>query len=232
VEGESGGLSVSAVFRSSRIPPSRLRNAGQPCTLVRPTLTLRAMKKLPYIATFLLLLLAAARGALTKTHDQTVALSVDRSVVISVPEGFSFDAGRDDTGAVVVRLASAGDTVTLDLLFLPDPEGRFAGARARKELINEKFKTYVDSSTEKAMQFEELDPRTGAGTYCVFTDASLVGKDKLPPGEYLHFTAGVKAWPGVLAVFRWFHNDTTSPAYQAVLSMLKTSVDEKPVPLK
>jgi hypothetical protein len=189
------------------------------------------MKKLPYVA-LLLLFVAAASGALTKTRDQTVALSMDRSVVISVPEGFSFDAGRDDAGAVMVRLASAGDTVTLDLLFLPDPEGKFASARARRELINEKFNTYVGSSTEKGIQFEELDPRTGAGTYCVFTDASLVGKDKLPPGEYLHFTAGVKAWPGVITVFRCFHQDTTSPAYQAVLAMLKTSVDEKPVPLK
>ena len=122
--------------------------------------------------------------------------------------------------------------MTLDLLFLPDPEGKFAGARARKELINEKFNTFVESSTEKAMQFEELDPRTGAATYCVFTDANLIGKDKLPPGEYRHFTAGVKAWPGVITVFRCFSNDTTSLAYQAVLAMLKTSVDEKPVPLK
>lgn len=189
------------------------------------------MKK-SFYAAFFLLVVSLASGALKKTRDQTVALSVDRSVVISVPDGFTFDTGRDDSGAVVVRLASPAESVTLDLLFLPDPEGKFAGARARKELLNEKFKTYVESSTEKAMQFEELDPRTGAGTYCVFTDDSLVGKDKLPPGEYLHLTAGVKTWPGVINLIRCFSNDTTSAEYLAVMAMLKSSVDEKPVPLK
>ena len=189
------------------------------------------MKKSLYAVLFLFAL-SVAGGALQKTRDQTVALSVDRSVVIAVPDGFTFDTGRDDSGAVVVRLASPAEAVTLDLLFLPDPEGKFAGARARKELLNEKFKTYVEASTEKAMQFEELDPRTGAGTYCVFTDVNLVGKDKLPPGEYLHLTAGVKTWPGVITVFRCFSNNTTSPEYQAILAMLKSSVDEKPVPLK
>jgi hypothetical protein len=189
------------------------------------------MKKSLHVALFLFVL-STLDAALTKTRDQTVALSVERSVVISVPEGFTFDTGRDDSGAVVVRLGSPGEAVTLDLLFLPDPEGRFAGSRARKELLAERFKSYVDDSTEKGMQFEELEPRTGAGTYCVFTDVSLVGKDKFPPGEYLHLTAGVKTWPGVITVFRCFSNNTTSPEYQAILAMLKNSVDEKPVPLK
>ena len=189
------------------------------------------MKKLLRAPLFLLVL-STVEGALTKSHDQTIALTVDRSVVLAVPEGFTFEAGRDDTGAAVVKLASEGDSVTVELQFLPDPEGKYAGARARKELINELFNTFVESSSEKAMQFEELDPRTGAGTYCVFTDAALLGKEKLPPGEYRHFTAGIKSWAGVFTIIRCFHNDTTSAAYRSVLAMLKTSVDEKPVPLK
>jgi hypothetical protein len=188
------------------------------------------MKKLPYL---LCLIIAAtvARG-LTKSHEQKVALTEDREIVIAVPEGFAFEAGKAQNGAVAVKMAGEGNAVTVDLEFLPDPEGRFIGARARKEQMYELFATFVDSSTEKAMQFEELEPRTGGGTYCVFTDASLVGKTKLPPGEYLNLTVGVKAWPGVLAIFRCFSHDTKSPAYQAVLEMLKKSVDEKPVPLK
>lgn len=82
------------------------------------------------------------------------------------------------------------------------------------------------------MQFEELEPKTGAGTYCVFTDAALVGRSTLPPGEYLHLTAGVKTWPGVVVVFRLFSNDVNSSEYRAILTMLRESLQEKPVPLR
>lgn len=83
------------------------------------------------------------------------------------------------------------------------------------------------------MQFEELRPKVGAATYCVFTDAKLVGKPpgEYPPGEYLHVTAGVKAWPGIVATFTLFSNDTKSEAYQALLKVLRESVHEKPAPL-
>jgi hypothetical protein len=89
----------------------------------------------------------------------------------------------------------------------------------------------VEGSVEKAMQFEELDPKVGAGTYCVFTDANLVGKAKLPPGEFLHSTTGLKAWPGVVAVFTLLSNDTTSHEYTSVMKMLRTSVEERAPPL-
>jgi hypothetical protein len=42
----------------------------------------------------------------------------------------------------------------------------------------------------------------------------------------------VKAWPGVVAIFRCFSNDTKSPPYQAVLRMLRASVHEKLAPMK
>jgi hypothetical protein len=120
----------------------------------------------------------------------------------------------------------------MDIVFLPDSENRFANARARKEQMFDLFQEYVGSSTEKAMQFEELEPRTGAGTYCVFTDTNLVGKTTLPPGEYLHLTAGLKAWPGAVAVFRLFSNETKSDAYQAAMKLLRESLEERAVPLK
>jgi hypothetical protein len=58
-----------------------------------------------------------------------------------------------------------------------------------------------------------------------------VGRTDLPPGEYLHVTAGLKAWPGVVVIFRFFSNDTDSPGYQAIMKMLRESLQEKSVPL-
>lgn len=176
--------------------------------------------------------LLAATDATLRTLEQKIALTETREVTVAVPVGFALVTGRDPNGLVGVKLTGPDEHVTIDLQFIPDPEGKFAAARGRVELIHEMFAEYVDSSTEKGMQFEELEPRTGAGTYCVFTDASLVGKTELPRGEYLHLTTGVKAWPGVAVVFRCFSNDTTSAKYQAVLTMLRESVHEKPAPLK
>lgn len=189
------------------------------------------MKTLLQIA-LLLLIVAPAAGGLTKTREQKIALTETRDVVVGVPDGFALATGQDPSGAIAIKLSNPDESVTIDIQFLPDPEGKFATPRARMELLHEMFTEYVDSSSEKGMQFEELEPRTGGGTYCVFTDKKLVGKTDLPPGEYLHLTAGVKVWPGVFAVFRCFSNDTTSAGYRAVRTMLRESVHERPVPLK
>ena len=183
-----------------------------------------------FLLPFLALLIGPA--AATKSLEETIFLFENRKVAIAVPDGFGFASSKDDRGLITVRLADPKDKVSLQMTFLPDGEGRFASARGRKEFIHENFQEYVGPSVEKAMQFEELDPKEGAGTYCMFTDASLVGKSKLPPGEFQNSTTGMKAWPGVVAVFTVMSNGTTTREYQAVLAMLRESVRERPAPLK
>jgi hypothetical protein len=165
-------------------------------------------------------------------REESIPLGENRKVSVAVPSGFKFDSGVDARGAIAFKLTTADDDVSVQVEFLPDVEERFANGRARKELMNQLFSEYVESSTEKAMQFEELEPSIGAGSYCVFTDAKLVNRAELPPGEFRHLTVGVKAWPGVVAVFTCFSNDLKSARYTAVMRMLRESVHEKPVPLK
>jgi hypothetical protein len=186
------------------------------------------MKTFALFGSFMLSLAAAV--AAPKTHDETVFLFENRKVVIAVPPGFGFASSKDDHGMLNVKVADRKERAMLQLTFLPDPDARFTSSWNRKELMNENFRDHVPDSVEKAMQFVELDPRTGMGTYCVFTDASLVGKTKLPPGEYLNATTGVKAWPGVVVVFSLVSNDTTSKEYKSLLAVLRDSVDEKAVP--
>ena len=188
--------------------------------------------KFSLIFALLIPVMAVASGTAPKTRELKIALTESREVLIAVPEGFALVTGQDASGAVAVKLSDPKDSVTMDVQFLPDGEGKYSTTRARLELMHEMFSEYVDDSTEKAMQFEELEPRVGAGSYCVFTDTKLVGKTELPPGEYVHLTTGVKAWPGVVAIFRCFSNDTTSPGYKAIMAMLRESVNEKPAPLK
>jgi hypothetical protein len=192
----------------------------------------RMSMKSPLILALVIPLLAMASAPTPKLREQKIALTDTREVIIASPDGFSLVTGQDPSGFVVVKLSDEKESVTIDLQFLPDPESKYATPRARMELMHEMFVEFVEDSTEQAMQFNELEPRFGAGTYCVFTDKKLLGKTDLPRGEYIHLTTGIKAWPGVIAVFRCFSNDTNSPAYKAVMEMLRESVHEKPSPLK
>ena len=192
---------------------------------------LSAFIKCPLFVALVLPVLAVATETIPKLREQKIALSETREVIIAVPDGFALVTGQAD-GLIAVKLSDEKESVTIDIQFLPDPEGRYATPRARMELMHDMFVEYVDASSEKGMQFEELGPKTGAGTYCVFTDKKLLGKTELPPGEYVHLTNGIKVWPGVVAVFRCFSNDTTSPGYKAILETLRQSVHERPVPMK
>jgi len=189
----------------------------------------------PRFALALLALLVAAplagSAALSreKAREEILILSGERRVALTVPPGFQYSSGKDERGLISARLTAPHERLSLELSFLPDPEGEYATARGRKELIAQAFQQYVGSSVEQAMRFEELDPRIGAGTYCVFTDANLVGKNDLPRGEYHHVTTGLKSWRGCFALFTLFSHDTTSDDYLAAMKLLRESVVELPL---
>ncbi len=182
----------------------------------------------------LLLMIWPAAGAIGAEFDreETLVLFENRRVVVGVPDGFVFASGRDNIGVVRVQMHNAKENVSVELSFLPDLEERFADGYERNRFLYESFNEFAESSVEKAMQFEDLRPKVGAGTYCIFTDAKLVGQTKLPPGEYLHATKGVKVWPGVLVIFSIFSNETKSDDFRSSLSVLRDSVAEKAVPLR
>lgn len=181
---------------------------------------------------WLLLLAADLRAGATRTDEQSVFIFGNRRIAIVLPEGFGLATTKDERGLLTARIADRAETASLELTFVPDSEGKLGSARGRMELMVGAFQTYVEGSVEQAMQFEELQPRVGAGTYCSFTDAKLVGRTSLPPGEYHHATAGVKAWSGVGVVFTLFSNALDSREHQALLALLRASVEEKVGPLK
>jgi hypothetical protein len=166
-----------------------------------------------------------------KEQEETVFLFQNRKVTLLVPDGFGFASNKSERGVLTVELADPKERVKMQVTFLPDPDQRFATSRSQKEFMNQTFHDFVGSSVEKAMQFEELEPKVGSGTYCVFTDAKLVGIATLPRGEFLHSTTGVKTWSGVVAIFTIFSNETRSKEYGAVMNMLRQSVQETPGPL-
>lgn len=165
-------------------------------------------------------------------REEVLELAPGRRVTIAVPTGFVVERASDPAAPPELRLRDAAGTVSLDLAFLPDPDGLAATPRARRERLVELFEEHVAASVEQAMRFEELEPRRGAGTWCLFTDRALVGRAELPPNEYRLLAVGVKAWPGVMVVFRLFSQDADRPAHRAAWALLRESVDERPVPLR
>ena len=181
----------------------------------------------------LLFSFAAVRAAEPATNEEkTVDLFEQTRATIAVPAGYRYVAEKSSRGLPSVRIDQPDGKVSLQITFFPDPSQILLAARAQKDLMHETFFSYVGTSVEKAMQFEDLEAKVGKGTFCVFTDASLVGKAELPENEFLHVTAGVKAWPGAFAVFSLFSNDTKSEGYRALMATLRESVQERPSPLK
>ena len=164
-----------------------------------------------------------------KSHEESLLLFDQRRVGVNVPAGFLYSASKDEHGVISARLSTPKDTISLQISFLPDVDGEYATARGQKEIMVKSFQQYVVGSVEQGMHFEELQPRNGSGTYCIFTDAKLVGAATLPPGEYLHSTTGIKSWRGCMALFTLFSNNTTSEEYLSAMKVLRESVVEKPL---
>jgi hypothetical protein len=126
-----------------------------------------------------------------KSHEESLLLFDQRRVGVNVPAGFLYSASKDEHGVISARLSTPKDTISLQISFLPDIDGEYATARGQKEIMVKSFQQYVVGSVEQGMHFEELQPRNGSGTYCIFTDAKLVGA--ATPGPKL--VGATPPWP-------------------------------------
>ncbi|MSU23341.1 MAG: hypothetical protein EXS32_05890 [Opitutus sp.] len=178
----------------------------------------------------LLALLATAGRVLAKeaARTETLFLFQNHRVTISVPEGYVYSSGRDERGIITAKLVAPKQKVELQVSFQPDPDGRLTTEAGQMAFLAQVCRPYVDGSVERSYHFKSLEPHRGSGTYCVFTDASLVGREP-PKGEFLNITASVKVASGVAIIFTLLSTDTTSNDYQTALKLLKESF-ESPAP--
>ncbi len=182
-----------------------------------------------YSIIFLTLLPLAAGvtlGAKEKSNDQTLLLG-DHRVTIAVPDGYIYSSGRDDQGAIMVKITDAKEKIDLQVRFQPDPDSRLGAESQQMDFLAKICQQYAENSVEKSYDFKQLEPSHGSGTFCAFTDVTLVGHEP-PKGEFLHITTGVKAWLGWALIFTVLSNDTDSKEYQTALKLMKDSFEEKP----
>lgn len=175
-----------------------------------------------------LFLLSASLATADSAREEMLILFQEHHLTIAVPEGYLYSSTRDDQGIITVKLNDPKQKIDLEVTFFPDARNRVATEDGQMSTVAELCQAYAEGSVEKGYDFKPLEPQAGSGTYCVFTDASLVKKMPFPPGEFLNVTRGVKSWPGCYLVFTLLSNDTTSKEYQTAMKLLKTSFAEKP----
>src|SRR5687767_7158353 len=117
-------------------------NPFAPATEFAPA-SLRLMSVLSNRLSLLLVPLVTGLGAASKTTEETVFLFENRKVAVAVPEGLGFAATKDDRGLMTVRIQDRKEKISLQMTFLPDAEGRFGNARARKEFMHENFQEFL-----------------------------------------------------------------------------------------
>jgi hypothetical protein len=128
------------------------------------------MKRIvPLLALLLLPALAPA---------DTIDLGTRGSFSIAVPRGWTLSTQKEEDAGFALTLsppAGANAKMLLNIAFVPEPKP------VTKEEINEKVLSvcdqFVDQSVEKKKDLRSFSLSGGAfGSYCVFTDASLVGQ--------------------------------------------------------
>jgi hypothetical protein len=112
----------------------------------------------------------------------TIDLGPRGTLGISVPKGWTLSTQKEeDSGFAITISAPAGVNAKLlvNLAFVPEPKP------VSKDELQEKVLSvcdqFVDASVEKKKTLRDFSLSGSAfGSYCIFTDASLVGKAPKP----------------------------------------------------
>jgi hypothetical protein len=123
-----------------------------------------------------------------------------------------------------VRITSAANTLSLQLTFIPDPEGRFAAKEGVDRAVTQANQQYVPGSVEKRLTLTQLVSNLGHGCYSAFTDAELARVPIPPPGQFRNVSSGVFVIKKQAASFTLLSNDTSSPAYRQALQIISEGI--------
>jgi hypothetical protein len=209
------GLFVSVEERGGRVHGW---NRSRDCGMVRP------MKG--HVLTVLAAVLALATPAAAQSQ-RILALPAGPKIVIDVPMGYSFRADFDQVGNARVLLENPVWPIEMVVLVIQDPDPDITTEEWQRNSVITMLAQALPDAKEKDYSFKPLKPRTGTGIYCQLTDAALKKGDRLPPGQWIHLTGGVKTWRGCAVGFQILSNDLTSEEYREALELFRSSFVEK-----
>jgi hypothetical protein len=174
------------------------------------------------IVTLGVFLMAGAVNA----EERLVTIFERRQISVSVPTGWRFEESRDSkTGVQTVEIVDPKREIQLNASFLPDPEGRLAARGGLEAEMRRVFAFYLTGSVEREMKFTSLDVPGGVGAYTSFTDSALVGR-KVPNGEHLISTIGIRSWKGAYLIFTLLSNSRDTDPYLKALEIIRAGLKE------
>jgi hypothetical protein len=155
---------------------------------------------------------------------ETVDLGTHGTLSIDVPKGWKLKADPKDTGVDVSLLPpdGANSQCLYSVVYVPK------GATAVKADVDDKLLAecdqFIDMSVEKKKTLQKLTMTGDAyGVYCVFTDASLVGK---PPEKdnFKVVSVGIIWFSDSVAVsWSMLGDDAKGPEFAAMLAAVSGS---------
>lgn len=184
--------------------------------------------RLCFVAAALLLALTPAARPL---EPQTVTLFEGRQISVPVPEGWKYEEGQDPHhGIPTVRIEAPKEEIVLEVSFFPDPDGRLASREDLETEARRLFDFYLETSVEKEMRPTSFETPDGLGIYTSFTDSKLDPK-KIPEGEKLISTTGIRSWKGAYMIFTLLTDTTGSSAYKKALELVRSGIRQTKAPV-
>lgn len=191
---------------------------------------------LPWINRVALQLLALALCAASRqveAETKIVTIFEGRQVSVDVPPGWKFvEKHNRATGVQTLEILDAREEVELDISFVPDPADRLASREGLETEMRKAFQFYLDSSVEREMKFTFFDAPDGRGGYTSFTDRSLVGRTKIPKGERLISTPGMRSWKGAYLIFTLLTNSADTKTWREALEIVRTGLKQTRGPVR
>ena len=158
---------------------------------------------------------------------ESIAVVVPKGdrISVNVPQGFKHTILQPAPSLPpTLKINSVSNSVSLQITFLPDPEGRFAASESVDRAVTQANQHYVAGSVEKGLKLTQIVSTNGHGSYASFTDADLANVPHPRPGQFKNVSSGVFVVKNNLASFTLLTNDPASLEYRQALKIISEGI--------
>lgn len=123
-----------------------------------------------------------------------------------------------------VKITTKNASLSLQITFLPDTQGRFATRESVDRAVTQANQHYIAGSLEKSPTLIQLVSTNGHGCYALFTDADYASVPTPPKGEFRNVASGLFVIKRQVATFTILTNDPKSSEYREALQTISDGI--------